>query len=153
MRKISLVLSILTVMLGASTATATTGTGEVQVNTGTTVSGQLFANTMMIIVGWTPVVNSTSAPFGAINAFVNASGLPFAQISSVNQNHSAHIGQFTVATGPPIVLYPAWQQNGAFNLNNTDASPAAITFGCVGGNVTGACLFNVRTIPSADPLF
>lgn len=152
MRKTALLLAILVAFLGASTAFALTGSGEVQVNTGTSVVGAIGANTTLVIVGWTPVVNSMSASFGAINAYVNTQGLPFANIG-ISQLGNAHIGQFTAAAGPPIILYPAWQQNGAFNLNNNSSSTAQITFGCVGGSVTGACLINVRSIPAAEPQF
>ncbi|MEP6768390.1 MAG: hypothetical protein ABJC61_06950 [Acidobacteriota bacterium] len=150
-RKTFLLLASLALLAGASTAYSATGTGEVIVNTNTTVSGTLTANTTLVIVGWAPVVNSMNAAFGSINAYVNVF-LPFATIT-VPQQANVHFGQFTAAAGPPIILYPAWQQNGAFHVNNNGGSTVAITFGCVGGGVTGASLINVRTIPAADPQF
>lgn len=152
MRKTALLLAILVATFCASTSLAVSGTGEVQVNTGTTVAGAIAANTSIVIVGWTPVVNSMSASFGSINAYVNAQGMPFASVG-MSQSVTAHIGQFTAAAGPPIILYPAWQHNGAFNLTNNTGATTQLIFGCVGGAVTGACLFNVRSFPTTDPLF
>ncbi|MEP6768388.1 MAG: hypothetical protein ABJC61_06940 [Acidobacteriota bacterium] len=123
-------------------------------NTNTGVTMTLGANTTLVIVGWTPVVNSMSAAFGSINAYVNCTTCTLADLNNfTGQSPTAHVGQFTAAAGPPIILYPAWQQNGQMHLNNNLAATKSVLFGCVGGAVTGACLFNVRTVPSADPLF
>ncbi|MCA1580433.1 MAG: hypothetical protein LC796_03390 [Acidobacteria bacterium] len=129
-----------------------TGNGTLQVNTGTSVIGTVSANTTVVVVGWAPVVNSMSAGFGNIAAYVNCNLCTFATIGLL-QSPNAYVGQFTAQAGPPIIVYPAFQSNSPMNLNNNSGSTGSITWGCQAGNVTGACLFNIRTFPAADPNF
>ncbi len=154
MRRLSFWSVALIFLLSTPALFALTGTGEVQVNTNATVTMTLGANTTLSVVGWMPVVSSMSASFGSMNAYVNCVNCTFANLNNfTGQSPTAHIGQFTAAAGPPIILYPAWQPNGQMNINNTVASTINVQFGCTGGAVSGACLFNVRTIPSTDPNF
>ncbi|MEO8191201.1 MAG: hypothetical protein ABI682_12745 [Acidobacteriota bacterium] len=141
----------LALLLPSANAYAVSGNGSLQINTGTTVVGAIAANTVVTVVGWVPVVNSMSASFGNIAAFVNCGLCFFAQIG-LTQSPNAYVGQFTAQAGPPIILYPAFQSNAPMHLNNAGTN-GSIAWGCQGGNVTGACLFNIRTTPSTDPLF
>ncbi|MEO8191200.1 MAG: hypothetical protein ABI682_12740 [Acidobacteriota bacterium] len=153
MRKLTLRSIALIFVLAAPAALAATGTGEVVVNTNTSVAMTLGANVTLALVGWAPVINTMSARFGSINAYINCSTCTFADLNGgTGQSAITHVGQFTVESGPPIIAHLAWQQNGPMNINNTGTSKT-VMFGCVGGAVAGACLFNVRTIPSGDPSF
>ncbi|MEO8191013.1 MAG: hypothetical protein ABI682_11785 [Acidobacteriota bacterium] len=152
MRKGILLAAVLAMGLVCSPATANTGAGQIQVNTGTTVVVSLFTNQALDLVGWTPVVNSASASFGNIAAYVVCGACTFASVSPT-QPTTLYVGQFTVAAGPPIIVYPAWQQNGNYRIVNNFGNALNMTFGCQGGAVTGACLFAIRTIPLSDPVF
>ena len=142
----------LALLLFSATASAFSGNGTLQVNTGTQVVGAVPNNVTVVVVGWAPVVNSMSASFGNIAAYVNCNMCTFAQIGLV-QSVNAYVGQFTAQAGPPIIVYPAYQNNSPMILYNNTGANGNITWGCQAGSVTGACLFNIRTIPSTDPLF
>ncbi|MEO8191783.1 MAG: hypothetical protein ABI682_15725 [Acidobacteriota bacterium] len=153
MRKPIYLTVFLGLMLSSSQVLASSGNSGVQVNTNTTVTGTVANNTAFVIVGWVPVVNSMSAGFGNIAAYVNCGFCIFASFGGVTQSSNAYVGQFTAQAGPPIILYPAYQSNGSMNLVNNTGTSLGLTLGCQGGAVTGACLFNIRTFPLADPLF
>jgi hypothetical protein len=48
---------------------------------------------------------------------------------------------------------PAFQPNSDYVLTNNSASTRTVILGCQANNTTGACLFNIRTVPTADPVF
>ncbi len=143
---------ILGLILSCSTASALTGAGQVLVNTNSTVILSFSNNQAMEVIGWTPVVNNASAAFGSIAAYIICGACTFLAMSPA-QPTQLYIGQFTVAAGPPIIVYPAWQQNGNYRVINNFTGALNMTFGCQGGAVTGACLFAVRTFPLTDPVF
>ncbi|MEO8191501.1 MAG: hypothetical protein ABI682_14260 [Acidobacteriota bacterium] len=142
----------LVLLFSSATASALTGNGSLQVNTNTTLVGTVPINTTVIVVGWAPVVNSMTAGFGNIAAFVNCNLCDRAVIGLL-QSPNAYVGQFTAQAGPPIIVYPAYQSNSSMILTNNSGQAGSVTWGCQGGSVNGACLFNIRTITSPDPLF
>ncbi|MDQ2870263.1 MAG: hypothetical protein M3S32_05935 [Acidobacteriota bacterium] len=152
MRKTVYLAIFLGFALSSSTLLGFTGNGSLQVNTNTTLTGTVPNNTVVVIVGWVPVVNGMTAAFGNIAAYVNCGFCSFATIG-LTQSGNAYVGQFTAQAGPPIILYPAFQSNSPVNLVNNFGTSLGFTFGCQGGAVTGACLFNVKTFPLTDPLF
>jgi hypothetical protein len=138
----------------ATPASSVTGTGQVTVLTGAEVTVTLAANTIFVLVGWVPVVTAVTNPVGNIYAYVNGFGFPFAAITGATQDADAIVGQFTVdATGGSLELAPAYQRNADFVLTNNGATTRQIILGCTANQVSGGCLFNIRTVPTADPTF
>ncbi len=138
----------------ANPAWPVTGTGQVTVATNSSVNTTLAANTIYVLVGWVPVVTTILNPVGNIAAYVNGQGFPFAAITGASQEVNTYVGQFTVnALGGAVELVPAFQGNADFVLTNNSASTRTVIMGCTANQVAGACLFNVRTVPTADPIF
>jgi hypothetical protein len=135
-------------------AFSVTGTGQITVATGAESITTLAANTAFVLVGWVPVVTSVISPVGNIYAYVNGQGFPFAALTGASQEVNTVVGQFTVnALSGALELVPAFQANADFVLTNNSASTRTVILGCVANQVGGACLFNVRTVPTADPIF
>jgi hypothetical protein len=153
MRSIA-ILTVVALLTFATPASSVTGTGQVTVLTGAEVTVTLAANTIFVLVGWVPVVTSVTNPVGNIYAYVNGFGFPFAAITGATQDADAVVGQFTVdATSGGLELVPAFQRNADFVLTNNGATTRQIILGCQANQVGGACLFNIRTVPTADPAF
>jgi hypothetical protein len=138
----------------ANTAWPVTGTGQVAVATGAEVSTTLSANTIYVLVGWVPVVTSVSKQSGNIGAYVNGQGFPFAALTGAQQQVNTSVGLFTAnSQGGALQLAPAYQATADFVLTNNSASTRTVIMGCTATGLQGECLFNVRTVPTADPVF
>ena len=154
MRKRILFFAVVIAFLLSGAAYGGTGNAEVQVNTGSTATLHLSVNNTLVLLGWTPVVISASASIGSIVARINcvACNSGAFTVTGSTKNFNAVVGQFTVQAGPPIILTPGYGTVSPWTINNT-FQDADVILGCAGNAVTGACLFNMKTIPSTDPLF
>lgn len=150
------VLALVGVLLIANPASPVTGTGQITVSGNAEVVSTLAANHAFVLVGWVPVVTTMISPVGNIAAYINGQGFPYAHVSGtgVSQEVNTYVGQFTInALSGAIELVPAYQGNADFILTNNSASTRTVILGCTINQFNGACLFNVRTVPTADPIF
>jgi hypothetical protein len=146
---------LVAVLAFATPASTVTGTGQVRVTIGSEVTTTLAANMAFVIVGWVPVVGSLDTPSGGnIYAYVNGQGFPFANVAGPSQEVNTFVGQYLVNTiSGAFNFIPAYQAISDFVLTNNSASTRTVILGCGANNMTGACLFNIRTVPTADPIF
>jgi hypothetical protein len=152
--RFTVILTVVALLTFATPASSVTGTGQVRVVTGAEVTVTLAANTSFVLVGWVPVVAEIINPVGNIYAYVNGFGFPFAAVTGATQEADALVGQYIVdTTSGGLELIPAFQRNADFVLTNNGATTRQIILGCEANQVSGACLFNIRTVPTADPTF
>lgn len=150
------VIVVLVALLGFATPASTvTGTGQITVAIGSEATTTLAANTAFVLVGWVPVVGSLDTPSGGnIYAYVNGEGFPFAAVSGASQEVNTFVGQYLVNTvSGAFDFIAAYQAHGDFVLTNNSASTRTVKLGCGANNMTGGCMFNIRTVPTADPIF
>jgi hypothetical protein len=151
------ILVLVALLAFATPASTVTGTGQITVAIGSEMTTTLAANTAFVLVGWVPVVASlANASGGNIYAYVNGQGFPFAHVSGtgVSQDVNTLVGQYLVNTiSGALDFIPAYQAHGGFVLTNNSASTRTVILGCGGNHMTGACFFNIRTVPTADPIF
>jgi hypothetical protein len=154
MRKGVLFFAVVIAFLLSGAAYGITGNAQVQVDTGSTATLTLSQNNILVLLGWTPVVTSASAAIGSIVARINCVACTSGafSVTGSTKNFNGVVGQFTVAAGPPIILTPGYGTVSPWTIVNASSSGDVI-LGCAGNAVTGACLFNMKTMPSTDPLF
>jgi hypothetical protein len=150
------VIVVLVALLAFATPASTvTGTGQITVAIGSEATTTLAANTAFVLVGWVPVVGALDTPSGGnIYAYVNGQGFPFAHVTGASQEVETFVGQYLVNTiSGAFDFVAAYQVNGNFVLTNNGATTRTVILGCGANNMTGACKFNIRTVPTADPIF
>ncbi|MEP6768391.1 MAG: hypothetical protein ABJC61_06955 [Acidobacteriota bacterium] len=102
-----------------------------------------------------PVVSTVTGAPASMAANVNVTGSPFSicGASFPSCNNDIWAAQWTIVSTPSGVQAVSAYQGGTVKIVNNSGSSAIVALGCQVGQMTGSCIFTVRVMPIADPLF
>ncbi|MEO8192171.1 MAG: hypothetical protein ABI682_17705 [Acidobacteriota bacterium] len=114
------------------------------------------AQSIVEVVGLVPVVNTVTGAPASMAANVNVGiSLGFNQCGggTPSCSNDAWVAQWTVVSAPTGIQAVNAYQGTSLKMANTTGGNAFFSFRCQVAQMTGSCIFVLRTLNTTDPLF
>ena len=107
------------------------------------------------VIGVIPVVSTVTGAAASMAASVNVAGSPFTLCGagSPSCNNDIWAAQWTIVAAPSGIQAVNAYQGSTVKIVNNSGSLASVGLRCQVGQMTGSCIFTIRLMPIADPLF